>query len=90
MRPTPVQLLIEMNPVTGVAVAGLGEVPTTGRVLTVLSDNLQLVGWLQQLQRFSAILLIRPVMHNLAEMQDELDKTALRRAVLAALRWKHE
>jgi hypothetical protein len=79
-----------MNPVTGVAVAGLGEVPTTGRVLTGLSDNLQLVGWLQQLQRFSAILLIRPVMHNLAEMQDELDKTALRRAVLAALRWKHE
>lgn len=79
MRPTPVQLLIEMNPVTGAAVTELREVPTTGRLLAVPSDNLQLVGWLQRLQRFSAILQIRPVMNNLAEMQDELDKTALRR-----------
>jgi len=79
-----------MNPVTGVAVAGGGGGAAKRGGVGRGGGKLQLVGWLQQLQRFSAILLIRPVMHNLAEMQDELDKTALRRAVLAALRWKHE
>jgi hypothetical protein len=33
-----------MNPVTGAAVTELREVPTTGRLLAVPSDNLQLVG----------------------------------------------